>query len=79
LREAACSSKEDPLTQHPTLYLVDVHCSSCGTTFVTRSAAEMISAEVCSACHPAYTGKARTLASGGRIERFNERLARSTG
>jgi large subunit ribosomal protein L31 len=78
LREAAFSAKEKPLTQHPTLYLVDVHCSSCGTTFVTRSATELISADVCSNCHPAYTGKARTLVGGGRIERFNERLARST-
>ena len=63
------------MTQHPTLYLVDVHCSSCGASFVTRSTAETISADVCSTCHPAYTGKARTLSSGGRIERFNERLA----
>lgn len=63
------------MTQHPTLYLVDVNCSSCGATFVTRSTAETISADICSNCHPAYTGKARALASGGRIERFNRRLA----
>jgi large subunit ribosomal protein L31 len=63
------------LTQHPNLYLVDVRCPSCGATFVTRSTAETISADVCSNCHPAYTGKARTVSSGGRIERFNQRLA----
>ncbi|MDX6401989.1 MAG: large subunit ribosomal protein [Gaiellaceae bacterium] len=67
------------MTQHPTLYLVDVHCSSCGANFVTRSTAETISVDVCSTCHPAYTGKARTLPSGGRIERFNERLALAAG
>jgi len=67
------------LTQQPTLYLVDVHCSTCGATFVTRSTAETISADVCSNCHPAYTGKARTLAGSDRIERFNERLARAAG
>jgi large subunit ribosomal protein L31 len=67
------------LTQQPTLYLVDVHCSSCGATFVTRSTAETISADVCSNCHPAYTGKARTLVGSDRIERFNERLARAAG
>jgi large subunit ribosomal protein L31 len=66
------------LTQQPTLYLVDVHCSSCGATFVTRSTAERISADVCSNCHPAYTGKARTLTGSDRIERFNERLARAS-
>ena len=47
--------------------------------FVTRSTAETISADVCSNCHPAYTGKARTLAGSDRIERFNERLARAAG
>jgi len=67
------------LTKQPTLYLVDVNCSSCGATFVTRSTAETISADVCSNCHPAYTGKARTLAGSDRIERFNERLARAAG
>jgi large subunit ribosomal protein L31 len=61
--------------QHPNLHLVDVRCSSCGTTFRIRSTAEAISVDVCSNCHPAYTGRARTLASGGRIERFNRRRA----
>jgi large subunit ribosomal protein L31 len=63
------------LRQHPNLHLVDVRCSSCGTTFGIRSTAEKISIDVCSNCHPAYTGRARTLASGGRIERFNRRRA----
>jgi large subunit ribosomal protein L31 len=79
LREAALTRGGTLLTQQPTLYLVDVRCSSCGATFVTRSTAETISADVCSNCHPAYTGKARTLAGGDRIERFNERLARAAG
>jgi large subunit ribosomal protein L31 len=34
-----------------------------------------MSVDVCSHCHPAYTGRARTVASGGRIERFNRRRA----
>jgi len=63
------------LTQHPTLHLVDVRCSSCGASFRTRSTAAAISLEVCSSCHPAYTGHERALASGGRIERFNRRRA----
>jgi large subunit ribosomal protein L31 len=63
------------VTQHPNLHLVDARCSSCGTTFGIRSTVEAISADVCSNCHPAYTGRARTPASGGRIERFNRRRA----
>jgi len=67
--------EEKSVTQHPNLHLVDVRCTSCGTTFGIRSTAEAISVDVCSNCHPAYTGHARTLASGGRIERFNRRRA----
>jgi large subunit ribosomal protein L31 len=57
------------------LHLVEVRCSSCGATFDVRSTAEAISVDVCSRCHPAYTGRERTVASGGRVERFNKRRA----
>jgi large subunit ribosomal protein L31 len=63
------------LKQHLNLHLVDVRCLSCGTSFTVRSTAETISVDVCAGCHPAYTGIARTLANGGRIERFNRRRA----
>jgi large subunit ribosomal protein L31 len=63
--------------QHPDLHLVDIRCSSCGTSFTVRSTAEAISVDVCSNCHPAYTGRERSVASGGRIERFNRRRALS--
>jgi large subunit ribosomal protein L31 len=66
------------MTQHPTLHRVDVRCSSCGTSFTTRSTAPAISVEVCSNCHPAYTGRERTVSTGGRVERFNRRRARAT-
>jgi large subunit ribosomal protein L31 len=59
--------------QHPNLHSIDVRCSSCGASFSIRSTAEAISIDVCSNCHPAYTGRERTVASGGRIERFNRR------
>jgi large subunit ribosomal protein L31 len=55
--------------------LVEVRCSSCGASFTTRSTAEAIAVDVCSNCHPAYTGRGRSVASGGRIERFNRRRA----
>jgi large subunit ribosomal protein L31 len=63
------------MADHPTLHLVDVRCSSCGATFSTRSTAQAFSIDVCSNCHPAYTGRKRAVASGGRIERFNRRRA----
>jgi len=63
------------VTQHPNLQLVDVRCSSCGATFGIRSTATAIEVDVCSNCHPAYTGRAATAASGGRVERFNRRRA----
>jgi large subunit ribosomal protein L31 len=66
------------VTQHPTLHVVEVGCSTCGTTFEFLSTAEKLSADVCSNCHPAYTGRERTLASGGRIERFNRRRKLAT-
>jgi large subunit ribosomal protein L31 len=61
------------MKQHPNMHLIDVRCFSCGASFNIRSTAEAISIDVCSNCHPAYTGRTRTVASGGRIERFNRR------
>jgi large subunit ribosomal protein L31 len=61
------------LKQHPNTHLIDVRCTSCGASFSIRSTAEAISIDVCPNCHPAYTGRERTVASGGRIERFNRR------
>jgi large subunit ribosomal protein L31 len=61
------------MTQHPTLHLLDVRCSTCGSEFAVRSAATAISVDICSNCHPAYTGQERTLTGGGRVERFNRR------
>jgi large subunit ribosomal protein L31 len=69
------SLKEALLAQHPTLYLVDVRCSSCGAAFTSHSTATSFSVEVCSNCHPAYTGRERAASSGDRVERFNRRRA----
>jgi large subunit ribosomal protein L31 len=63
------------VTQQPELHLLDVRCSNCGAAFELRSTAERLSVDVCSSCHPAYTGRARTVASGDRVERFNRRRA----
>ena len=62
------------MTQHPQLHAIDVVCANCGASFDLRSAAETVSVDVCSNCHPAYTGATRVATSGSRIERFNRRL-----
>jgi large subunit ribosomal protein L31 len=66
------------VTQHPSLHVVDVRCTSCGTSFSIGSTAERISVDICSNCHPAYTGRERAGGGGGRIERFNRRRALAT-
>jgi large subunit ribosomal protein L31 len=58
---------------HPELTLATVRCTSCGNTFVTRSTRGEIVVDVCSNCHPAYTGRERPTRSGSRIERFERR------
>jgi large subunit ribosomal protein L31 len=63
------------VTQHPDLHLLDVRCSSCGAAFELRSTADGFAVDICSNCHPAYTGRARVVASGDRVERFNRRRA----
>jgi large subunit ribosomal protein L31 len=64
-------------TIHPELTSTSVRCSSCGETFAVRSTRSEIVVEVCSSCHPAYTGTERTAGSGDRIARFERRLARA--
>jgi large subunit ribosomal protein L31 len=60
---------------HPNLTLTSVRCTSCGSTFTMRSTLPELVVDVCSQCHPAYTGVERPTASGSRIERFERRRA----
>ena len=57
---------------HPKTYEATVTCA-CGNTFTTTSTVEEIKVEVCSECHPFYTGKQRTDERGGRVERFKKK------
>ena len=61
---------------HPEYVLSTVHCS-CGNNFVTRSTKPELHVEICAQCHPFYTGKQKLVDTGGRVERFNRRLAKS--
>ena len=58
---------------HPKYEDINVTCS-CGNSFQTRSTlAEDLHVDVCSACHPFYTGKQKMLDTGGRVDRFRKR------
>jgi large subunit ribosomal protein L31 len=58
---------------HPELTLATVRCSSCGAEFATRSTRAGIAVDVCSECHPAYTGRERPVRGGDRVDRFERR------
>jgi len=62
---------------HPEYVETTATCS-CGNTFTTRSTAKngVIHAEVCSQCHPFYTGKQKILDTGGRVARFEKRFGK---
>jgi large subunit ribosomal protein L31 len=62
---------------HPNYEVTTVTCG-CGSTFVTRSTASngVIRTDVCSACHPFYTGKQKILDTGGRVARFEARFGK---
>ena len=57
---------------HPEYKEITVSCA-CGNTFQTRSTIDTIHVEICSACHPFYTGKQKMVDSAGRVERFNRK------
>lgn len=58
---------------HPDYMECTVTCS-CGNSFKTRSTQKNLKVEICSNCHPFYTGKQKLVDSGGRVERFKKRL-----
>ncbi|HEV8338029.1 MAG TPA: 50S ribosomal protein L31 [bacterium] len=54
---------------HPTYYQATVTCA-CGETFVTGSTKESIRVEICSRCHPFYTGQRKFVDAEGRVQKF---------
>ena len=58
---------------HPKFNKAKVTCA-CGETFETGSTKKEIRVEICSKCHPMFTGKQRILDSGGQVEKFKRRL-----
>jgi large subunit ribosomal protein L31 len=61
---------------HPNYVEIDVACS-CGNKFKTRSTSgKPLHVEVCSVCHPFYTGKQKMIDTAGRVERFNQKYGK---
>ena len=60
---------------HPDYTVSSVTCS-CGANFTTRSTVGDLHVELCSACHPFFTGQQKLVDSGGRIEKFEKRYGR---
>ena len=60
---------------HPGYQQVNVHCA-CGETFTTGSTKKDLRVDICSKCHPFFTGKQKLVDSAGRIDRFQQRYAK---
>ena len=58
---------------HPNYEQTTIRCA-CGNTFTTGSTKKDIRVEICSKCHPFYTGKQKLVDTGGRVDRFNKRF-----
>lgn len=61
---------------HPKYQVCTVRCA-CGNTFETRSVMPKIGVDICSACHPFFTGKQKFVDTAGRVERFSKKFGGS--
>ena len=62
---------------HPRYQATTVTCG-CGSSFVTRSTQKELKVDICSACHPFYTGKLKYVDAAGRIDKFQKKFAAGT-
>lgn len=62
---------------HPKYEKVTVKCA-CGNEFETSSTKEKMNVDICSQCHPFYTGKQKLLDTAGRVEKFNKKYNRNS-
>ena len=61
---------------HPNYKQTTVRCA-CGAVYETGSTKENMRVDICAKCHPFYTGRQKAVDTGGRIDRFNQRLNRA--
>ena len=59
---------------HPAWHATPVRCMTCGTTWTTGSTVKSLTVEICSNCHPFYTGEQRIVDTEGRVDKFMKRL-----
>ena len=59
---------------HPAWHEAKVRCATCGTTWSTGATVENLTVEICSNCHPFYTGEQRIVDTEGRVDKFMKRL-----
>ena len=59
---------------HPEYNVVTVKCA-CGAEYTTRSTKNDVKVEICSKCHPFFTGKQKFVDAGGRVDKFKKRLS----
>ncbi len=62
---------------HPEFYTDAQVICACGNTFITGATKKIIRTDVCSACHPFFTGEQRIVDTGGQVERFKKRLKKT--
>ena len=58
---------------HPTFYEAKVTCASCGKTWTTGSTKKELRVDICSNCHPFFTGKQKLIDTEGRVDRFQKK------
>lgn len=66
---------------HPDYHAIKVHCTGCNNEFMTRSTihGNSLRVEICSNCHPFFTGKQKFVDTAGRVERFQKKYASTHG
>ncbi len=62
---------------HPNYVDCTVKCA-CGATYVTKSTKSELKVDICSKCHPFFTGKQKLVDTGGRVDRFNKRYGKKS-
>jgi large subunit ribosomal protein L31 len=62
---------------HPEYNTITVHCA-CGASFEMRSTKSIDQVDICSECHPFYTGKQKLVDTAGRVERFRKKYAKAS-
>ncbi len=62
---------------HPKYQIIKAHCA-CGATYEIGSTKDSLRLDICSACHPLFTGKQKLLDTEGRVERFKKKYAKTT-